>query len=335
MINWAFIWASRRPPLWENCTDVMNLAVGDEWTFQGWYVPVNTGLHPLPKMGNDDRLKKLRAPILDQFESESFKYVIDVNNSGMNVEGNQSYGHLVLKEHLMPNVSLTAENSRVINLDEVYSYLENHSWVALGIPLSNIAITNQTLMAKSYYYTRDKDLNVINLSGDNQPLDGLNSIATVTYCVFKKTKNNDLVTCILNPHLVSIPNLDAEMIGEKHFVYTLDAYDSTIEDYFLAPRIEGNGVHTINKNIIFASTQFVIHDYENGMHFIKHGEKIRFNREVKSNLSIKVKEDRIMVDPTRHFGYISIEYDVDGMINRYDHANRAGKHKIEFIVAKG
>lgn len=335
MINWAFIWASRRPPIWENCTDVMNLAIGDEWSFKGWYAPVNTGLSPFSKIEDDSRLSKLRAPLLEQFESESFKYVIETNNSGMNLEVGKSRGQLILKEHLTPNVSLTPENSRSIDLDEIYSYLETHSWVALGTPLSNIAMTKQTLMAKSYYYTRGKDLNVINLSGDNQPLDGLNSIATVTYCVFKKTKNSDLVTCILNPHLVAVPNLDAQTFENKHFAFTLDAYDSTIEDYFLAPRIEGNGVHIVNKNIIFASTQFTIHDYENGIHFIKHGEKIRFKRDIKTNLSLKVKEDYIMVDPTRHFGYISIEYDVDGMINRYDRVDKAGKHKIEFIVAKG
>ena len=335
MINWAFTWASRRPPIWENCTDVMNLATGANWVFKEWYIPVNSGVNPINQFIGDSRLEKMRAPIIEQFESESFKYVIELNNSAMNLDVENARGHLILKEHLTPNVSLTPENSRVIDLDEVYSHLEKHPWVALGTPLSNVALTKQTLMAKSYYYTRDDDLKVINLSGDNNPLNDIPSIPTVTYCVFKKTRNSDLVMCVLNPHLVSAPGLESHALENKHFVFTLDTYDSTVEDYFLAPRIDGSAINIINKNTIFTSNKFTIHDYENSTYFIKHGDKIKFNRRVKSNLSVTVKSDKIIVEPTRHFGYVSIEYDVDGMINRYDRASTAGKHKLEFIVARG
>lgn len=335
MINWGFVWASRRPPIWENCTDVMNLAIGDKWSFNGWYVPVDTGLHPIPTIAGDKRLQQLQGPIIQQFETESFKYVIETNNSGMNLEDGGVSGHLILKEHMMLNISLTADNCRGIDLDEVYGHLENHSWVALGVPMSNVAINNKTIMAKAYYYTRDDNFDVINLSGDNQPIDGLRVIDTVTYCVFKRTKNSDLVMCVLNPHLVAMPSIDSNVYEGKHHVFTMDAYDATLEEYFLTPRIEGSGTYTVNKNTIFTTTEFTIHEYEAGTYFTKFGNKIKFNREIKSNLTFKAKDGKIIVDPSRHFGYITIEYDVDGMINRYDSAAKAGKYKIEFIVAKG
>ena len=335
MINWAFIWASRRPPIWENCTDVMNLAIGDKWSFNGLYMPVNSGRSSLANIVKDERIHTLKAPILEQFESESFKYVIETNNSGMNTEVGESRGQLILKEYLTPSVSLNPENSRVINLDEVYGYLEKYSWVALGTPLSNIAMNKKTLMAKSYYYARDDDFNVINLSGDNNPIDGLASIATVTYCVFKRTKNKELVICVLNPHLVSMPSIDSNVYDNSHHVFSMDAYDATVEEYFLVPRIEGSGAYMVNRNTIFTTSQFTIHEYEGGTYFGKYGRAIKFDREIKTNLTIKVKDGKIHVDPTRHFGYITLEYNIDSIINRYDRTATAGKYKIEFIVAKG
>lgn len=335
MIHWAFIWASKRPPVWENCTDVMNLAVGDQWTFDGLYFPVNYAMSQMGDVIKDDRIKKLKGPIIEQFEKEAFKYVIDTNNSGMNLDLGGAPGQLILKEHMMLDVNLTPDNSRTIDLDEVYKHLEKHQWVSLGIPISNMVLNKQTLMAKSYYYTRDENFNIINLSGDNHPFDGVPSIPTVTYCVFKKTKNPELVVCILNPHLVAMPNIDSNLYDSKHHVFSMDAYDATLEEYFLIPRIEGSGTYIVNKNTIFTTTQFVIHEYEGGTYFAKFGDKLKFEREIKSNLTFQAKDGKITVDPTRHFGYITIEYNIDGMINRYDRAAKAGKYKIEFIVAKG
>lgn len=335
MIHWAFIWASKRPPVWENCTDVMNLAIGDKWTVNGLYLPVNSGVSSIANIFKDDKIKRMTGPIIEQFEIEAFKYVIETNNSAMNLDLGGEPGQLILKEHMMLDINLTPDNSRTIDLNEVYAHLEKHAWVALGIPISNMALNKKTLMAKSYYYTRDDNFNIINLSGDNHPIDGVPSIAAVTYCVFKKTKNSNLVTCILNPHLVAMPSIDSNVYEGKHHVFTLDAYDATLEEYFLVPRIEGSGTYTVNKNTIFTTTEFTIHEYEGGTYFSKFGDKIKFNREIKSNLTFKAKDGKIIVDPSRHFGYITIEYDVDGMINRYDRVAKAGKYKIEFIVAKG
>jgi hypothetical protein len=336
MINWGFMWSSRRAPAWENCNDAMNLALGDNWVFGDYYFPVNSGNtgSPLVEFNDDQRIQKMTAPVIDQFESEAFKYVIDENRSGYNFDAQERMGQLILKEHLALDISLTPENSRVINLDEVYRYLQDHDWVALGTPLNNIEISKKTLMAKAFYYTRDKDLKIVNLSGENQPHNDVPSIPTVTYCVFKKTKNGSYINCIVNPHLVAVPQMDVKTYGE-HRVFALDSFDSTIEDYFLRPSIIGSDTKIINNNVIFTTVQFTMHEYESGFHFIRHKTPIVFPRKITTNLEISAVGNVIKITPSRNYGYISIEYDVDAMINSYGAVSRIGKHKIEYTVIRG
>ena len=336
MINWAFTWSSRRAPAWENCNDAMNLAVGPEWVFGDYYLPVNTRYSgsPLVNFADDPRIKELNAPAIDQFESETFKYVIEENRSGFNLDAPTRVGQLILKEHLTLDVALTEQNSRVINLDEVYGYLQEYDWVALGIKFNNIEISNKTLMAKSFFYARDKSLKLVNLSGENQPYNDVPSIPAITYCVFKKTKNPGLVNCIVNPHLVSVPHMDAKVYG-NHRVFALDAFDSTIEDYFLNPSIVGSDTKIINGNVIFTNVQFDIREYESSFYFTRYQSHIPFPRTIKTNHKISTVGNVISVTPTAHYGYISIEYDVDAMINSYGQASKVGKHKIEYTVIRG
>lgn len=337
MINWAFTWSSRRAPAWENCNDAMNLALGQEWIFGDYYIPVNSARSgsPLVDFVNDERIKKLNAPVLEQFELEAFKFVIDENRSGQNFDATPRIGQLILKEHMTLDVLLTEENSRVINLDEVYSYLQKYDWIALGTPMNNIELSKKTLMAKSFYYTRDESFNVINLSGENQPDNMVPSIPTVTYCVFKKTKNGDLVSCIVNPHLVAVPQMDSKVYDDKHRVFALDAFDSTIEDYFLKPNVIGSDTNVINGNVIFTTVQFDLNEYEAGLYFVRHKSFIPFPRTIKTNLGVTSVGNIIHVNPTHHYGYISLEYDVDSMINSYGQVSKIGKHKIEFTVIRG
>lgn len=336
MINWAFTWSSRRAPAWENCNDAMNLAVGPEWVFGDYYLPVNTRYSgsPLVNFADDPRIKQLNAPAIDQFESETFKYVIEENRSGFNLDAPTRNGQLILKEHLTLDIALTEQNSRVINLDEVYGYLQEYDWVALGIKFNNIEISNKSLMAKSFFYARDKSLKLVNLSGENQPYNDVPSIPAVTYCVFKKTKNPGLVNCIVNPHLVSVPHMDAKAYG-NHMVFSLDAFDSTIEDYFLNPSIIGSDTKIINNNVIFTNVQFDIREYESSFYFTRYQSHIPFPRTIKTNHKITTVGNVISVTPTAHYGYISIEYDVDAMINSYGQASKVGKHKIEYTVIRG
>lgn len=336
MINWAFTWSSRRAPAWENCNDAMNLAVGPDWVFGDYYLPVNTRYSgsPLVNFADDPRIKELNAPAIDQFESETFKYVIEENRSGFNLDAPTRVGQLILKEHLTLDVALTEQNSRVINLDEVYGYLQEYDWVALGIKFNNIEISNKTLMAKSFFYARDKSLKLVNLSGENQPYNDVPSIPAITYCVFKKTKNPGLVNCIVNPHLVSVPHMDAKVYG-NHRVFALDAFDSTIEDYFLNPSIVGSDTKIINSNVIFTNVQFDIREYESSFYFTRYQSHIPFPRTIKTNHKITTVGNVISVTPTAHYGYISIEYDVDAMINSYGQASKVGKHKIEYTVIRG
>lgn len=337
MINWAFTWSSRRAPAWENCNDAMNLALGKEWIFGDYYLPVNSGRtgSPLVDFVNDERIAQLKAPIIEQFESESFKYVIEDNRSGQNFDVGARKGQLILKEHMTLSISLTEENSRVIDLDEVYSYLQEYDWVALGTPMNNIEISKKTLMAKSFFYSRDKSFNIVNLSGENQPDNLVKSIPTVTYCVFKKTRNGELISCIVNPHLVAVPHMDLKIYGDKHAVFALDSFDSTVEDYFLRPVISGSDTNVLNGNVIFTNVQFELREYEAGLYFTRHKSYIPFPRTIKTNLGITTVGNVIQVNPTRHYGYISIEYDVDSMINSYGQVSKIGKHKIEYTVIRG
>jgi len=337
MINWAFTWSSRRAPAWENCNDAMNLAVGPEWVFGDYYLPVNTRYSgsPLKEFKDDERIKLLNAPAVDQFEAETFKYVIEENRSGYNLEVADRVGHLILKEHATPDILLTEQNSRVIDLDEVYKYLQEYDWVALGIKFNNIEISDKTIMAKSFFYARDKDLKLVNLSGQNQPYNDVSSIPAITYCVFKKTKNVGLVNCIVNPHLVSVPHMDSRVYGDKHHVFALDAFDSTIEDYFLKPTIVGSDTNIINNNVIFTNVQFQMLEYEASFYHIRNKSYIPFPRTIKTNLGVTTIGNVISINPTRHYGYISIEYDVDSMINSYGVASQVGKHKIEYTVIRG
>jgi hypothetical protein len=337
MINWAFTWSSRRAPAWENCNDAMNLAVGPEWVFGEAYLPVNTRYtgSPLKRFKDDERIKLLNAPAVDQFEAEVFKYVIEENKSDYNLDVPSRTGQLILKEHTTLNVALTEQNSRVINLDEVYGYLQEYDWVALGIKFNNIEISDKSIMAKSFFYARDKSLKLVNLSGENQPYNDVPSIPAITYCVFKRTKNRGFVSCIVNPHLVSVPHMDSKIYDNKHNVFALDAFDATIEDYFLNPTILGSDINVINGNVIFTNVQFQLLEYEAGFHFIRNQSYIPFPRTIKSNHKIATVGNVITVTPTAHYGYISIEYDVDAMINSYGLASKVGKHKIEYTIIRG
>lgn len=337
MINWAFTWSSRRAPAWENCNDAMNLAVGPEWVFGEAYLPVNTRYtgSPLKQFKNDERIKLLNAPAVDQFEAEVFKYVIEENKSAYNLDAPSRIGELILKEHATLDVGLTEQNSRVINLDEVYGYLQKYDWVALGIKFNNIEISDKTLMAKSFFYARDESLKLVNISGKNQPYNDVPSIPAITYCVFKRTKNPGLVSCIVNPHLVSVPHMDSKVYNDKHNVFALDAFDATIEDYFLNPTVLGSDTNVINGNVIFTNVQFQLLEYEASFHFIRNQSYIPFPRTIKSNQTISTIGNVITVNPTRHYGYISIEYDVDAMINSYGLASKVGKHKIEYTIIRG
>ena len=337
MINWAFTWSSRRAPAWENCNDAMNLAIGPEWVFGEAYLPVNTRYtgSPLKQFKDDERIKYLNAPAVDQFEAETFKYVIEENKSSYNLDAPTRTGQLILKEHTTLDIALTDQNSRVINLDEVYKYLQEYNWVALGIKFNNIEISNKSIMAKSFFYARDKSFKLVNLSGENQPYNDVPSIPAITYCVFKKTKNDGLVNCIVNPHLVAVPHMDSKTYDDKHHVFALDAFDATIEEYFLKPTILGSDTNIINDNVIFTNVQFQLLEYEASFYYIRNQTYIPFPRIIKTNLGITNIGNVININPTRHYGYISIEYDVDSMINSYGLASKVGKHKIEYTVIRG
>lgn len=322
MLDWVFMWASRRPFLWDNVTNNMNLALTEEYALPSQYFPANIKSVSPSHLERVPNSEALNGQILDQFEAESFKYVIE-----------STYDQkLLIKENMQVQVLTNESNSRKIDLDEVGGYLEKYKWVALGVVLSNIEISDKTVVAKSFYYTRDpKTLQIINLSGDNQPLDH-DHLPVITYVVFKRTSDDTVYTAVVNPNLISIANIETGILG-NHRVSTLNTFEDGIESFFTKPKIVG--ARLIGDNVIFAENDFQIYEYEGSGFFIRLGDRPSFRRTINTNFYIREEDGVLNVAINQAIGFISLEYDIDAMINTYDDRTTAGKHKVDFLVVRG
>lgn len=321
MNNWLFLWAARRPPIWDNITNNMNLALGEKFSRNGYSFPVHSKDIPDNWKEVIPNIDDFNGQTLDQFEAESFKYVLD-----------SSTGNLIIKEHLQLPIHTNESNSRRIDLNEVDRYLENNTWVALGIVLSNIEIADKTMLAKSFYYTRDPNtLRIINLSGDNQPHDHLH-LPVITYAVFKRTRNPNIRIVVVNPNLISLLNQEMSNV-DGHQINTISVYSDNIPNFFLKPKIEGARV--ISNSVIFAENDFKIHEYVGGGFWFKNKILPVFPRTITSNFNYSEKDNIIDVRINQAIGYMSIQYDLDDLINIYDVHDEAGKYKIEFLVVRG
>jgi len=322
MIDWVFIWASRRAYIWDNITNNINLALNEKYAIPERYFPAH--IKSVAESCQDIVPNKdtLRGQLLDQFEAESFKYVIESTHDDK----------LIIKENLQVKVLTNETNSRIINLDEVGGYLEKYKWVGLGVILSNIEISDKTIVAKSFYYTRDPEtLQIINLSGDNQPLEHTH-LPVITYAVFKRTTDASVYIAVVNPNLISIPNIETATLGH-HRVTTFNGFESGTDAFFLRPQIVGARV--INGTTIFAENDFEIHEFVDSGFYQRLAKKPEFAKVVSSNFNIQHSNDVIKVMINQPIGFVSIEYNVDGLINNYDDRRVAGKHKIDFLVIRG
>lgn len=322
MIDWVFIWASRRAYIWDNITNNINLALNEKYALPERYFPAH--IKNVVEIYRDlvPNKEALQGQLLDQFEAESFKYIIESTLDNK----------LLIKENLQIKLLTNENNSRTIDLDEVAHYLHRYKWVGLGVIMSNVEISDKTIVAKSFYYTRDPEtLQIINLSGDNQPLEHTH-LPVITYAVFKRTSDPTVYVSVVNPNLISIANVETAILGH-HRVTTFNGYEYGADAFFLRPRVVG--ARLINDTTIFAENDFEIHEFVEGGFYQRLAKKPEFPKVVSSNFNIRHSHDVIHVMINQAIGFISIEYDIDGLINNYDDRKVAGKHKIEFLVIRG
>ncbi len=322
MIDWIFIWASRRAYIWDNITNNINLALNEKYALPERYFPAH--IKNVVEVYQDLVPNKdaLHGQLLDQFEAESFKYVMETTPENT----------LLIKENLQVKLLTNETNSRIINLDDVVHWLDRYPWVGLGVVLSNIEISDKTVVAKSFYYARDPEtLQIINLSGNNQPLEHTH-LPVITYAVFKRTADPSVCISVVNPNLISIANIETAVLG-RHRVTTFNGFEYGADAFFLRPRVVG--ARLINDTTIFAENDFEIHEFIEGGFYQRLGKRPEFPKVVSSNFNIQRAHDVIKVMINQPIGFVSIEYTIDGLINNYDDRKVAGKHKIDFLVIRG
>jgi len=168
MKNWAFLWSSKRQPVWESTLYNLNIDVGSSKTvtrFGGTFLPP-VNISDAVKKTIDPYFSNHSGQILEQFENEAFKFVIEKNYT------NQSPKEcpLIIKLHMFLDLGIDEYNCKPINLNKVEKYLEDNEWVALGFFING----NDTLkyedrantLSKSTWYTRKDKCSIYDLERD-------------------------------------------------------------------------------------------------------------------------------------------------------------------------
>jgi len=335
LIDWTFIWSTKRPPIWEAVATNMNNIFWDSdripERYKQYVLPVNNSDVPAE---HHALLAGLSAPVLNQFENESFKFVVQPN-SGMSQYNRQD--QLVLKEHMFPDMMLSDDNCKTLNLDRIYELINQYEWIALGLMFSNssedIRLSKRNTVASSVLYTRDKDtLDIVYLDTDNQPDNTLSVLAGVTYIVFQKLTDPEIVLGVLNPHLVSLAPFDASIMQEKHRISIIDGYELTIKQYLLEPKISQGKL--IAGDTIFAKDGKVVIDlFLNSTFCNKYNCTPDIPFAVESNLPFEISNNRIIIESNKTIGYVSIEFNVGDMTDTYRAIKKLfGKTNIDFKI---
>lgn len=291
-------------------------------------VPANQK-HVPENMQNIPITKKLDGQILDQFENESFKYVLQKHE-----ESKYNKNHeLVIKEHLYPNVALDESNCKTIDLEQIDKLLDEHEWVGLGTffdkPESEFDKLNA--ISSSVYFTRDKDtLKVKNLSKIKQFNQRANYLSCITYVIFKKLKDDNIVVGMLNPNLISLTHF-INISTEKHLVSSVSSF-SDLGDYFLRPKIL-KGMQIGNDSIFSENGVVEIEMYGLCPYKYMHGRIPKFDYDIKTNLKYEIEGDVIKLHVKKN-GYLIVEYDVGNMFEYNFDKREIEKERVEFALFK-
>lgn len=348
-LDWIFVWESSRNVPWDNASQNLNMVVDFEHFLDqinqkdeiggilrnllpadhlNINIPAN--VKHVPKVfQNIPSSHKLDGQILDQFENESFKYVLQKHQ-----ESRYNKNHeLVIKEHLYPNIALDETNCKTLDLDHINKLLDKNEWVGLGTffekPQNEFDKLNA--IASSVYFTRDKDtLKIKNLSRVKQFNPRADYLSCITYVIFKKLKDKNIIVGMLNPNLISLTHF-INVTSENHLVSSVSSFDD-LGDYFLRPKII-SGIEIGDKTIF--SENGIVEIEMCGMCPYKymHGRKPKFDFNIKTNLKYEIDGDFIKVDVKKH-GYLVIEYDVGNMFDYNFDKRKIERERVEFTLFK-
>lgn len=329
MKDWIFYWSSKRSPIWESATFNMNVALDhpiEGGIADGMYPHVHVDNIPV-KYHDVYDFSIFNGSWLDQFEQEAFKFVVQYNNSAHNPQD-----HLVIKQHMYPDMSLNESNCKTINLDTLSDMLDKHSWVALGTIMSNAKVDKFEAVAISTFYTRDEDtLDIVRLSGSEDQPEQHKYLPVVTYCVFKRTADSNVITCVMNPNMMSLTHLINEEVGH-HRISTIDNTEGSFESSILSPIISNGKL--IGDTIFADENGVVLHEFEGSMMYLKYELLPNYPKVIFSNLEYTVDGNKITVIPDdTKLGYISIEYEVDSFMSNYVHINNK-KYIVQYKITK-
>ena len=309
----------------------MNLALNSpdtmDWRGRSWVPPVNWKDIPTRLLTTNQK-KTLNGQLLDQFENEAFKFVLEKNLSDVNTDD-----HLIIKPHMLLDLGLNDTNCRTLDLNKIYKHFDNHQWVSLGFFFGggNVEYEDRAYtLSQASLYGRNHKHKIIDLDNKYEYPD-YDYLSAVTYVHFRKLKDSNFVICTLNPHLVSVPHLDEGIVGGNHRFLTLDTYDSTIEEYLINPSIVGA---TVVDNHIFAKGDepFTIKIGEESLLWLKFEELADFPVKVETNLDYSKKDNHYTFNTNAPIGYIKLHIHTDSMSDKYNDKGNSGITTLEYIV---
>lgn len=336
MINWLFLWSSKRPPLWESVVENINTAIDSDVTIDHngeSYIPSVTWEDVPEAVVTNVHKERLLGQNINQFENEFFKFVIEPNVSEIEPEK-----ELVIKPHMWPSFGLRKDICKPFSLDEIYVHLQKYKWVSIGFFFdgNTTHVANDEKrgisLSQSILYARDENNTVINVE-TGERLNGQKNLNCVTYVNFRLLSDESFVVCTLNPNLVAVPNLDRQVSPNgKHKWTTMNTYDSSFSKYLLKPKF--NAVK-INETIFAGLGKSLTVDlYEDSLYFLTSGSKDKpnFPVEVETNLqftNIENKYEFIVNKPT---SYIRFKIKTNSMNDKYFNKRTAGYEILEYLV---
>ncbi len=327
MINWMFIWSSKRPPVWESTLQNMNVALSSSDYLEGaqtWYPPVN--YKEIPGKYLKDSHKKLKGQLLDQFENEAFKFVIESNKSEVNPDH-----ALIIKPHLYPDVGLNNTLCKTLDLDLIYSYFKNYQWVSLGLFFTGTPKYEERAisLAKSSLYGRNFDNKLVDLeTGIHYP--EYDYLSCVTYINFRQLKDPNIIVATLNPHLVSVPHLE-DGFSNKHVYMTLDTYDTSLKEYLIQPSFDNCKI-VDNHIFVKKNTKFKINLYNHSLLNLKYDKKPKFPVDVNSPLQYEQNQNEYSFTTNKDVSYIQFKIQTGSLNDKYNNVETAGYTNLEYIV---
>ena len=323
-----FVWSSRRPPMWEASIHNMNVAIGTGLTFNF------SGTEVIPSVNSDEMNPEffkeshdiLNGQIISQFENEAFKFVIETNKTPMDRDS-----QLMIKPYMLPDMGLNQFNCKPFNLDKINTYLETNEWVALGFFINgNSELEYEeraNTLAKSIYYTRKDGQRLYDLDNDEY-LPNNYRMNCVTYIVFRKLADPEIVIGTVNPHLISIPNMDSGQVDDNHNMCAMNAFDSDIAHFMINPVI--NHADVIDDIIVPTADEFEIHLFEKTM------LKYLFNKVGEFPVEIKTNLEYTRIDNKYTFknrdGYIIFKIKTDDMMHKHTHPEQSGYYTLKYKI---